>query len=190
MFNFNFNFSYSINLKLFKNEIEKNLIVFGFLFVTFLLPSCNSENENSANENSANENSKQISTKLEKMDSFFGSKIAVSKGTDLEVVVEKVDVLFYAEEALKDTGFNLKPKDFKIIDQNNKKYLRIYSNDDYVSTVELILENGSYKIAKTVCTSKVCASGGGCIPNGDYCTACEYAKGTPSTDCTRTRTGG
>ena len=42
---------------------------------------------------------------------------------------------------------------------------------------------------KTVCTSIACASGGGCVPNGDYCTKCVPSgvqEGSGLTgDCTR-----
>jgi hypothetical protein len=184
-FNFNFNLAKILTLKHLEMKTKKNLFAISILFTMLYFASCNSENENSSNENS-----KQNVTNYEKMDAFFGSKIAVVKGSDLEVVVAKEDVLLYAEEALKDSGLNLKPKNFKIIDENNKKYLRIYSNDNYVSTVELTLENGVYKVAKVVCTSQVCASGGGCVPDGEYCTPCKYSNGASSSDCTRTSTAG
>lgn len=160
------------------------LIALCLVFTVLFIYSCINDNGNSTQNNS------KQSANVEKMDAFFGAKIAVNNSKDLKVVVSKQDILKYAEVALKDTKLNLIPQDYQIISENGKKYLRILSNDNYVSTVELTLEGNNYKVANTVCTSTVCASGGGCIPDGNYCTPCKFSNGLPSSDCTRTTTGG
>ena len=85
----------------------------------------------------------------------------------------------------------MEPKEIKIEDIDSEKYLRIYSNNDYVSTIALKLDNEStYMMTEsTSCTSKDCASGGGCVPDGQYCTKCVKGEsfGSPIYgDCLRT----
>ncbi len=148
----------------------------------------------SCNDDNSNELEKQLkAAKLEKMSSFQNAEIGIIEDGNLEILVSKNQILTFAKEALKDTKLNLKPIDYKVIEVDNIKYIKIFSNDNYVSTAELLInENGVLKVGKTVCTSTACASGGGCIPNGSYCTSCTppNAPGLPgSGNCTRTTTG-
>ncbi|WP_290859304.1 hypothetical protein [Flavobacterium sp.] len=165
-------------------KARKILVGIGMILFSYLaFIACNNE------DNYENKDSELKKGKYEKMDSFFGAKIGVLKNKEVQVVVTKDDILKFAKEALKDTKLDLKPFDYKIIEEKGVKYLRIYSQNNYVSTVELLEDkNNSLKVANTVCTSTACASGGGCIPNGSYCTACEYSNGLPG-DCTRTTSG-
>ncbi|MBO3097099.1 hypothetical protein [Gelidibacter pelagius] len=79
----------------------------------------------------------------------------------------------------------LKPKSFEIITIDDFHYLRFYSEDDIVSTIALIKnDNDQYITGRTVCETKRCADGGGCIPNGDYCTPC--VRNDVPGDCKRT----
>ena len=81
----------------------------------------------------------------------------------------------------------LTPKSFEIVEIDGLNYLRFYSENDIVSTIALIKnENDQYITGSTVCESVRCASGGGCIPDGLYCTKCEI-NGIPG-DCKRTTT--
>lgn len=159
------------------------LSVFTLLLVAFI--ACNKDE---------GENSNSGNVELKKMESFEDAEIGILEGKKMNIMVSKKQLLDYAEETLKDTKLNLRPYDYKIIEENNTKYLRIYSNNNYVSTVELLVsEGGVLKTAKTVCTSTSCASGGGCLPNGDYCSPCSppNAPGLPgSGDCIRTSSGG
>jgi len=153
--------------------------VFTLLLVSFI--SCNKEDGENAN-----------NVELKKMEAFVGAEIGIVKGEKMDVMVSKKQILELAEVTLKDTKLNLKPYDYKIIEENKTKYLRVYSNDNYVSTVELIVtDEGVLKTAQTVCTSTACASGGGCIPNGSYCTPCVDPRTQGQAgDCVRTTTGG
>lgn len=52
--------------------------------------------------------------------------------------------------------------------------MRYFSENDIVSTIALIKdENDQYITGRTICKSVWSASGGGCIPDGEYCTKCE-----------------
>ena len=56
-----------------------------------------------------------------------------------------------------------------------KKHLRFYYKDNYVLTIDLLELNsvdGRVGTGKTVYTSQACATWGGCVPNGNYCTPC------------------
>ena len=165
-------------MKTMKILLGIGMVVFSIL----VFIACNKEDSNE------NENSVSQKSKLEKMDSFFGAKIAEINDKEVKVTVSKNDILQFANEALNDTHLNLKPYDYKIVEENGLKYLRILSDRNYVSTVELIENDSTLRIGKTVCTSTACASGGGCIPNGIYCTSCVRSNGLPG-DCTRTTTG-
>ncbi|RZK04295.1 MAG: hypothetical protein EOO46_16910 [Flavobacterium sp.] len=160
--------------------------LFAIIFIVGLLSSCDEEP-------SSGKQDQRIGLKLQKMSSFTDAEIGILENKQLKILVSKNQILSYAKEALRDTKLNLTPIDYKIIEDNNKNYIRVFSKNNYVSTAELIInENGVLKVGKTVCTSTACASGGGCIPNGSYCTACTppNSPGLPgSGDCTRTTTG-
>lgn len=153
--------------------------------VLMLLLSCNNEE----NVDGQREASRRVMLKT--MESFGDAEIGIREGNKLQIVVSKKQILDYAKEALKDTRLNLTPYDYKIIEQDGQNYIRVFSNNNYVSTAELLEgENGILRIGKTVCTSTQRATGGGCVPNGVYCTPCipPNAPGL-SGDCTRTTTG-
>lgn len=79
----------------------------------------------------------------------------------------------------------LTPKSFEIIEIDELHYLRFFSEDDIVSTIALVKdENDQYVTGRTICETVRCASGEGCIPDGEYCTKCEI-NGTLG-DCKRT----
>jgi hypothetical protein len=168
-------------------KTKKILLGIGVIvFCVLAFIACNQE-DSKENGDNVTKNSK-----IEKMDSFFEAKIADVKGKEVKVTVSKNDILQFAKEALEENQLNLKPFDYKIIEENGIRYLRILSDRKYVSTIELIESNNTLRTGKTVCTSTACASGGGCIPNGSYCTPCQPASYPPtiSGDCSRTTTGG
>lgn len=88
---------------------------------------------------------------------------------------------------------NLLSKSANVLEIEDKKYLRFYSNGGKVSTLELIVnENGKVLLGSTICESTACASGGGCVPDGLYCTSCKIPGAGPQHpggDCKRTTTG-
>jgi len=86
----------------------------------------------------------------------------------------------------------LKPLSGRVEKINNKHYFRIYSEDEKISTVELIVskETGKVFIGKTICTSTACSSNDACVPNGLYCENATSAKAqikeSLKCDCSRT----
>jgi hypothetical protein len=164
-----------------KTKKVSQLLVF-FMLLSFAFVACDDENHKSVVDK----------VELKKMVSFEDAEVGVLQDETPVILVSKKQILMFAEETLKDTKLNLKPFDYKIIDENNKKYLRIYSNDNYVSTIELVVTDSNVlRTGKTVCTSTACASSGGCIPDGSYCTPCidPRTQGQPG-DCVRTTSGG
>ena len=152
------------------------------LLLTFVFTACT--NDDSKLEN----NIEEFSFK-----EFTGSKIAYESKGELKLNVSKQQILKTFSNYSKKYGESLEPETFKIIKLDNKNYLRLYSKNSTVSTVALIKDSDNfYKTGSTVCETKACASGGGCIPNGDYCTKCR-PEGTPTQapdgDCKRTSTG-
>ena len=148
------------------------LLVF-FMLLNFVFVACkSSENK----------------VELKKMESFANAEVGVLQGETPIILVSKNQILMFAEEAIKDTNLNLKPFHYKIIDENSKKYLSVYSNDNYVSTIELVVTDSNIlRTGKTVCTSTVCASSGGCIPDGSYCKPCvDHRIQGQTGDCVRT----
>lgn len=154
----------------------KKHILFLSLLTLFLIISC----ENESNEIVLNSNK----------ETFFNTeigKITNTNGKGTYNITESKEKLFKNFKiALKETGLNLEPIDFYVFEDNNKNYLRVLSKKDYVTTVELIPSNNTFRTGTTSCTSIACASGGGCVPNGDYCTQCTPSDPGLAGDCTRT----
>lgn len=153
-----------------------------YVCVTFLLLiSCDKE------ENQTQINKNDLPTKME---AFFGSTIGKINGDKILITVSKEDLLYNAKNAISDSELDLQPFSFEVIKENNKNYLRIYSKKNYVSTIELLISQNKYvSLAETSCTSIACASGGGCVPDGLYCTKCVVDAGSPyAPDCKRTTT--
>lgn len=80
----------------------------------------------------------------------------------------------------------LNPKSFEIIKIDELYYLRYFSENDIVSKIALIKHKYDQYIQERRYATVRCASGGGCIPDGQYCTECER-NGIPG-DCKRTTT--
>lgn len=123
---------------------------------------------------------------------LMNSKIAIESDGVIKLNVSNEKVLGTFRNFSKQRGSNLEPESFKIFKFENNNYLRFYSKQGIVSTVALIKDaNNFYSTGLTVCESVACASGGGCIPSGDYCTKCR-PEGTPpespDRDCKRTTT--
>ncbi|PHS63477.1 MAG: hypothetical protein COB12_09275 [Flavobacterium sp.] len=136
---------------------------------------------------------KQDSSKIE-LDSNFtfksltNNKIGIEKDGKFTLNVINDEVMDAFKKFSLKNGLDLKPLSFKVITIDENNYLRFYNEDDQVSTIVLIKgDNGHYKTGGTVCTSTVCSSGGGCIPNGLYCTPCKPfgPDGPTSSDCKR-----
>ncbi len=144
-------------------------------FISLIFFSCEKENTNLETFN---------------FDSLTKSKIAVEKNGKLELNVKKENLLNAYKDFNETYGNDVKVKSFKLIEVDSKPYLRFFNEDETVSTIAINkTENGYYVTGTTVCKSKKCASGGGCIPNGEYCTKCRpegTPPGAPDGDCERT----
>lgn len=159
----------------------KKVLLFSIFIAVFAL-SCNSDeskvvdSNNSRLENAANGD-------LEKL-SF--SVIGVKKDNNIVLNISKDKLLEVFRAESKRNGLEGNPLSCRIEKINNKDYLRFHNDDDTVSTIELLVDSeGNVTTGGTVCKSKACASGGGCLPNGLYCTECK----TFNFDCERTTTG-
>ncbi|QTE21676.1 hypothetical protein [Polaribacter cellanae] len=152
------------------------------LLFSFILVACQTE-DNKGNDSLA---------KFE-INKLTNSKIAFEDEGKLILNVSDHKILETFKAFNKTMELQLDPERFEIIKVEDKNYLRFFSKNNQVSTIAL--EKGSdniYRTGSTVCTSTACASGGGCIPNGNYCTKCR-PEGTPPKapdgDCRRTTTG-
>ena len=126
-------------------------------------------------------------------ETLTNSKIAVQKEGKIALNVSEEKLLSTFKSYSKKYGEGLEPHSVKLIKVDGKDFLRFYSNDDMVSTVALVKgEDNFYTTGTTVCETKKCASGGGCVPSGDYYTKCRpegTPPGAPDGDCKRTTTG-
>jgi len=155
------------------------------LLIILVITSC----QTADNDNQINDSLPDVSFEFK---NFSGSSIGIEKDGVIELKVSEESILSNFKEFIKQNKLDLKPEYFKIITIENNNYLRFHNIDNSVSTIELIKdENNIYKTGSTVCTSTSCASGGGCVPSGVYCTKCQpYGPDSPITgDCERTTTG-
>ncbi len=92
-----------------------------FLFSVVLFVACNKE-ENGI------DTTKKVA--LKKMKSFQNAEIGLMNGKNVTIIIAKTQILEFASQALKDTKLNLIPYDYKVFEENNIKYLRIYSKNN------------------------------------------------------------
>lgn len=160
-------------------------IVF-IILISIGLISCQTEDKNQEISESS------LNTPFE-FKNFTNSNVGFYKDNELVFNVSNEKIVNTFNEFSDKFKLGLEAYNFKVITIENNKYLRFFNKDNTVSTVELIKdENNVYSTGSTVCTSTSCASGGGCVPNGVYCTQCQpYGPDSPITgDCVRTTTGG
>ncbi|WP_299769102.1 hypothetical protein [uncultured Dokdonia sp.] len=154
-------------------------LLLAVIAITFLFTSCETENETFETSTS------DLVFKFE--NDFTNSIIGEGNGDSFQLLVSDASIMKAAKTFVEKQELDLVPESYKIEIIDGKEYLRIYSNDSFVSTIALIIdsERGFRTTGSTVCTSSSCASGGGCVPRGEYCTKCtELAK-----ECHRTTTG-
>lgn len=155
----------------------KKVILF---FIVIFIASCHSEDyEITKTPDSSN-----------KIENLNLSKIGTKKGDDIVLNVSKEMLLEVFRADSKKYILGINPVSCKIEKINAKDYLRFYNEDKTVSTIELLVDgNGNVTTGKTICTSDICATGGGCIPDGQYCTKCQppgQPPAHPGGDCLRT----
>ena len=131
-------------------------------------------------------------SKLINIEKFTETEIGNEVNGEFHFTATKTSILKTFKDLVQVDSENrpLEPQSIKIETIDGKKFLRILSKNNYVSTVELVLKpNYKYYTQSTVCSSTACASGGGCIPDGSYCTPCRVGiNGSLRGDCTRTTT--
>jgi hypothetical protein len=156
------------------------------LVLSLVFTACQTEDTNS-------DSNSLTTVKNFEFKTLTGSKIANEKNGKIILNVSNEKVLSTFKNFSKQRGSNLEPESFEIFKFENKNYIRFYSKEGIVSTIALIKDsNNFYSTGLTVCESVACASGGGCIPNGDYCTKFRpegTPPGSPDRDCKRTTTG-
>lgn len=147
-----------------------------FLLFCITLFSCQTGNlKPSSSENVSSE-----------MGDFTYSKIAVEENGTLKLLVTENSILKSAKRFSTKIGQDMNPQSLSIETILGKKFLRIFNDDNTVSTVELTLDNANlYSTGGTICRSKPNSPGEGCVPQGEYCTPA--SKGTGSDEfCERT----
>lgn len=153
-----------------------------FVFVFIAISSCSYDSESRQSEELS------ISLKNQTFESLKGNLIGeVNDGTIYLYLSDDV-ILNKFKTYAQNNKLNITPVKLGLIKQQSKSYLRFYGSDGEVSTIELIVINSSKKVmlGNVSCTSKDCASGGGCIPEGDDCTKCSPNGGSSSGDCDKT----
>ncbi|WP_405223891.1 hypothetical protein [Dokdonia sp. Asnod1-B02] len=103
--------------------------------------------------------------------------------------ISEVSFLNAFQAKARTLGLQLIPSSLKVIDMKGNKYLRVFSNDNYVSTFALELdETGVYSTGATMCTSQT-TFGEACLPDGMQCIKFVDEFGdTSEADCIRSTT--
>ncbi len=127
----------------------------------------------------------------ENIDSSFkeitNSTVGYENNEEVIFAVSKELILEKFIEFAKENNIDIIPTSFEVIEIEGKKYLRFYG-DHTASTIALFKDrNNKYITGSTICTSSACAFGGGCLPEGKFCTACKPKEGN-SYDCLKTTT--
>lgn len=148
-----------------------------FLFIIIICFSC-SNNYDSQNETTI---SKAFST-----EKFVGNTVAYKNNDTVKLGVSEAKLIESFNNYNDEFELNSKAISLELIEIETKHYIRFYNDDKSVSTVAL-LKSDSNKLVfgGTICKTTSCSSCCGCVPNGDYCTKCEYN----TSDCSRTTSG-
>lgn len=148
----------------------------------FVLISCEQEERILESTNSVTLDKKLNFEKL------ANSIIGYEKNGSIELGVSEERIIATFKKFAEMHSPDINPQSFRVINIDNEYYLRFYSDGNIVSTIALLKnEDGFYQTGGTVCQSAACASGRGCVPNGQYCTECTRSNGLPG-DCKRTTT--
>ncbi len=152
-----------------------------FFCTAFLFISCSDSQEDEVLEND-----------LESINvaRFTYQAVGVMNNGKFRMTADRSDLL----KAFKlNEGKDLAPESIIFLEDNGKMFLRVYSSDNIVSTVQISLnpDTGFVQTEGTICESSACATGGGCLPDGDYCTECKPLPNSEvKGDCKRTTSSG
>ena len=149
-----------------------------------LLFSCNNE---SSEETLSNFDTSNFSTKQ-----FVGNIVGFQDGEDVKLGIKEENIIKSFNNYNKSLNQDLVAVSILIEKIEDNDYIRFYNEDGSVSTVALLEANVNnlsdttrYAMGGTVCTTSSCASCCGCVPDGNYCTPCEYN----TSDCSRKTSG-
>lgn len=147
---------------------------------------------------SCNSDDKVKSEKLRDMSfqDMMKTEIGLIKDGKVVLDIADSDLINKFQKYSNDFKLGVEPVSVEVVTIDSNHYLRFENTNNSVSTIALVkvqipnerkLHVG-VELGNTVCTSTDCASGGGCVPNGDYCTKCQKGSvmGSPIYgDCTR-----
>jgi len=154
------------------------------LLVALIFQAC--ENDNNTEDESVDFNLS--------FDKLTNSKVGQELNGEFVLGVSNKSLLSTYKKFATKFNSDIEVQSVAVITIDNKKYLRFYFDNGMISTIAIIKDrNGLYHTGNTICESVDCASGGGCIPEGVYCTECKPNRPSQpiSTkgDCKRTTIG-
>lgn len=148
-----------------------------------MLISCSDENE------SVNEKNNVEFT----MKTLAYAPIGVKENGNFKLIATSENILKAAKAGISSDDSKFEPISHKIFEQNDKRFLRVYGKNNEVSTIEIGFnpKTGNFRTLGTLCKTTDCANGGGCVPDGLYCTPCIKNPGAEiplEGDCSRETT--
>ena len=164
--------------------MKKILLLFGILIISL---SCESDETNS--------DDSQMFTRNIELKSMMKAQVGKidNKGI-IHLTATDASIRQQAQMFLRKSDENANLTEYHVESIDDKEYLRWSGDNGRVATVALIInpQNGDVSLGETVCESNACSDGGGCVPNGLYCTSCIPNPALPNYkgDCKRTTTGG
>lgn len=124
---------------------------------------------------------------LGKMKELTDSEIGINASGKFKLSVDEKSIVTSAKEFYSMYNLGYEPINAKIVKIENKMYLRIFNKDNFVSTIELVLNSDNhYKTAKTICTSQT--NLGGCVPVNNACMPTNNTSKSSNLNCSRTTT--
>jgi len=121
-------------------------------------------------------------------DKFVGNIVAFQDKDEIKLGIPDHDVIQSFNNYSKKLNLGLQAVSTQIETINGKHYIRFINKDKSISTVALLSvsdnasDNNKLVIGKTICTTSACTNCCGCVPEDNYCSACEDS----SSDCKRT----
>ncbi|ARN76858.1 hypothetical protein BST97_01940 [Nonlabens spongiae] len=163
--------------------MKKILSLIGIILIA---ASCERDN--------ADSNESQIFERNLELKSVMNSKIGkIDSDGAIHLTATDASIRIEAQKFLRKGDEKASLVEYHVEDIDGKSYLRWSGDNNKVATVALNVnpQNGDVSLGETVCESTRCASGGGCVPDGQYCTECRpYGPSGVKGDCKRTTTGG
>jgi len=143
----------------------KKLFILLLVFATF---SC-------SNENDLNEMEDTISKNFS-IEKFIGSAVAYKSNNEIKLGVSETKIINSFNKYSERVNLGKRAISMELLNIDDQNYFRFYNEDNSVSTVAVTSVGSAQDdvviVGQTVCTSSACSNGGGCLPNGPYCTKC------------------